>query len=404
MPMESEDKQPGTQQGNYTERENIERILTKTRKSYFQIETIDGYPQTMKSGVDVLVAQVDLTDAQIDRFLEVKLGRPTQRAQHYSDSIEDILKTRREMDAESEKRIRRRMIERGEGYRDMDAEEWALFHETQSINHVKDVVNKLTNNSVDLISNKNGMKLMLSEPHSLVPTDLTPAVDYLISLGDELRFTFGKWCVLKEYIPLVKHMDEFVEHQKNMNSLTSTGSSGPQALAAHSGFGNNEKEEARQRLKDSGWEDDDIDNLNEQQFKDIEKGEKEQEAISTPHFKRKSNRYTRVIIRDAQKEFRSRVLANWGYRCAISGSTLVVEACHIIPFSEDGPDCVENGIALAVDFHRLMDSGHLIIKNNKVILSDEALKEPRYKQYHDYVLKPSLVPVNFPSQPDYPED
>ncbi|WP_176758759.1 HNH endonuclease [Thiohalorhabdus denitrificans] len=66
-----------------------------------------------------------------------------------------------------------------------------------------------------------------------------------------------------------------------------------------------------------------------------------------------------VPARDAA--FRRLVVEGYDYRCAASGwrFTLegwsLVEAAHIVPFSESHDDRPENGIALTPSFHRLMD-------------------------------------------------
>lgn len=66
-----------------------------------------------------------------------------------------------------------------------------------------------------------------------------------------------------------------------------------------------------------------------------------------------------VAARDAA--FRRLVLDAYDYRCAASGwrfmmdEWALVEAAHIVPFSESRNDDPRNGIALSPTFHRLMD-------------------------------------------------
>lgn len=68
-----------------------------------------------------------------------------------------------------------------------------------------------------------------------------------------------------------------------------------------------------------------------------------------------------VPARDAA--FRRLVVEGYDYRCAASGwrFTLegwsLVEAAHIVPFSQSHNDSPRNGIALTPSFHRLMDKG-----------------------------------------------
>ena len=60
----------------------------------------------------------------------------------------------------------------------------------------------------------------------------------------------------------------------------------------------------------------------------------------------------RVVVTDAYRR-----------RCALTGeSTLpVLEAAHILPFAENGPHDISNGILLRSDFHKLFDLGMLTI-------------------------------------------
>lgn len=101
-----------------------------------------------------------------------------------------------------------------------------------------------------------------------------------------------------------------------------------------------------------------------------------------------------VKIRREQSKFRKAVMLNWGGRCAITGSPLAVEACHIIRHADKGLPSVENGIALAADLHKLFDSDHLSFKDNRIILSESARLEPRYEKYHGTELRKPLKPVN----------
>ena len=60
--------------------------------------------------------------------------------------------------------------------------------------------------------------------------------------------------------------------------------------------------------------------------------------------------------------FRSSVLSAYGYQCCICSRQLgIVEAAHIIPYSEDeSSNEVSNGLALCVEHHNLYDGGLLL--------------------------------------------
>ena len=116
------------------------------------------------------------------------------------------------------------------------------------------------------------------------------------------------------------------------------------------------------------------------------------EQIETPD--RREDGMRMVKIRREQAKFRKEVMSNWGGKCAITGSSMAVEACHIIRHADRGLPNVENGIALAADFHKLFDSDNMSFKDNRIILSEAARLEPRYKDFHDTELREPLKPVN----------
>ena len=73
--------------------------------------------------------------------------------------------------------------------------------------------------------------------------------------------------------------------------------------------------------------------------------------------------------------FRKAVLHVYNKQCAISGlkiesskQTLLVDACHIVPFAKTYDDTIHNGIALSPTFHRAFDSGLIAISDNYRVL------------------------------------
>lgn len=68
-----------------------------------------------------------------------------------------------------------------------------------------------------------------------------------------------------------------------------------------------------------------------------------------------------------QYTFRNQVLKAYGYKCAITGKCIkvsnknsdqyLIDAAHIIPYSESGSFSVNNGIALSFEMHKLFDRG-----------------------------------------------
>ena len=68
--------------------------------------------------------------------------------------------------------------------------------------------------------------------------------------------------------------------------------------------------------------------------------------------------------------------------CCISGMKIdatinisMIDACHIIPFSESYNDTVTNGISLCPNLHRAFDRGLIAIDNNYQIIVSSGFKE-----------------------------
>lgn len=67
--------------------------------------------------------------------------------------------------------------------------------------------------------------------------------------------------------------------------------------------------------------------------------------------------------RPGQRIFKAALLAAYGGACAVTHehSLPVLDAAHIRPCAEDGPDHVSNGLLLRTDLHRLFDAGHVTV-------------------------------------------
>jgi len=82
---------------------------------------------------------------------------------------------------------------------------------------------------------------------------------------------------------------------------------------------------------------------------------------------------TNRALRD--RNFRKTVLRAYGERCAMTGLRLIngggraeVEAAHIRPVDQDGPDIVSNGIALSGTAHWMFDRGLVSLDDDLSIL------------------------------------
>lgn len=92
-----------------------------------------------------------------------------------------------------------------------------------------------------------------------------------------------------------------------------------------------------------------------------------------------------TMRRLGQGAFRVVVTEAYQRRCAITGEkTLpVLEAAHIKPFSENGPNDIKNGLLLRSDFHTLFDDGYITINPDFVIEVSKRLNED-YGNGKDY--------------------
>jgi HNH endonuclease len=67
--------------------------------------------------------------------------------------------------------------------------------------------------------------------------------------------------------------------------------------------------------------------------------------------------------RPGQRIFRASLIAAYGGACAITNehSVPVLDAAHILPYAEEGPDRVTNGLLVRSDIHRLLDEGYVTV-------------------------------------------
>lgn len=94
-------------------------------------------------------------------------------------------------------------------------------------------------------------------------------------------------------------------------------------------------------------------------------------------------------VRIGQGAFRLSVIDAYNKRCAITGEkTLpVLEAAHIKPFAESGPNQIANGLLLRSDMHKLFDDGYITVTPNLKIEVSKRIREEfdngrEYYKYH----------------------
>ena len=86
---------------------------------------------------------------------------------------------------------------------------------------------------------------------------------------------------------------------------------------------------------------------------------------------------TSPLLKLGQGSFRIMVTEAYESRCAISGESAlpVLDATHIKPYSQYGPNILNNGILLRSDLSRLYEHGYLTISNDYRVKISHRLKE-----------------------------
>lgn len=111
-------------------------------------------------------------------------------------------------------------------------------------------------------------------------------------------------------------------------------------------------------------------------------------------------------VRVGQGAFRVMVMEAYSRRCAITGEkTLpVLEAAHIRPYAEAGPNMKANGLLLRSDLHKLFDTGYLTVTPDYKIEVSSQIREQfqNGKEYYKHHGNPlAIVPsrlVDVPSK------
>lgn len=105
--------------------------------------------------------------------------------------------------------------------------------------------------------------------------------------------------------------------------------------------------------------------------------------------------------RTGQGVFRIHVADAYQRRCAITGERTfpVLQAAHIMSFSNDGPNTVNNGILLRSDIHTLFDAGYLTVTDDLRVDVSLRLHDDWQNGKEYYALHGSRLAV----VPDLPE-
>jgi putative restriction endonuclease len=95
--------------------------------------------------------------------------------------------------------------------------------------------------------------------------------------------------------------------------------------------------------------------------------------------------------------FKKEIPKIYNYTCCISGMRIItdkevqmIDACHIVPFSESGDDTISNGLSLCPNLHRAFDRGLIAINEEyRVIVKSFHEGENAYsiKQFEGIQIK-----------------
>ena len=94
-----------------------------------------------------------------------------------------------------------------------------------------------------------------------------------------------------------------------------------------------------------------------------------------------------VRVRRGQRQFRERLLAAQGSRCAFTGGAppRVLEAGHLYSYAQLGTHFEHGGLMLRRDIHRLFDDGSLAVEPSglRIDVAPELAAFPQYARLHD---------------------
>lgn len=222
-------------------------------------------------------------------------------------------------------------------------------------------------------------------------TSLTSAQQWLLQIPEQIRTDYAQWCFKNNLQRTSKNWVLYVEAKKAESPDWIDPTQNSLAKEGHE----TSNEYGQVPSVDDNGGSTILDETDPTHARDVNEDADEPNAPNFTDENGRTKRYARREIREAQGKFRAAVLNNWHGACAITGQRLVVEACHLVAHADGGAASVENGIALAVDLHRLLDSGHLQIANGRVLMSDEARLIPRYQQLHGQELRTPIQKVMF---------
>ncbi|RZK10799.1 MAG: HNH endonuclease [Flavobacterium sp.] len=106
--------------------------------------------------------------------------------------------------------------------------------------------------------------------------------------------------------------------------------------------------------------------------------------------------------------FKKEIPRIYNYTCSISGMRIItdseiqmIDACHIVPFSESHDDTITNGISLCPNLHRAFDRGLISLDSDYKVLIKPFSEQENFYSIKQFEGKQILLPnrkVYYPSQ------
>ncbi len=124
------------------------------------------------------------------------------------------------------------------------------------------------------------------------------------------------------------------------------------------------------------------------------------ERIGDPAFEDRYGNPIMILPRLGQGGFRVMVTDAYQRRCAVTHERTLpaLEAAHIRPFSEEGPNKVSNGLLLRSDIHRLFDTGYVTVTTDHHFEVSRRVRE-EFENGRDYYAL-SGQKIHLPHGPD----
>jgi putative restriction endonuclease len=96
-----------------------------------------------------------------------------------------------------------------------------------------------------------------------------------------------------------------------------------------------------------------------------------------------------IKARLGQGAFKILVTNAYNNNCAVTGEKAVpvLQAAHILPYSENGPNKVNNGVLLRSDLHILFDRGYMTFDSDYRVVVSKRIKEEFNNGKHYYALQ-----------------